>query len=88
MSFEPDRSPRFCFEMTEEQRDRANRLLNIHGMRRAIMSLLLDEVLDLIEEHGHVIVGILINKQARARDIVPALKESDVSARQLHGNDR
>jgi hypothetical protein len=45
-------------------------------MRRAIMSLLLDEVLDLIEEHGHVVVGILIERAARGRDIIPALKEA------------
>ena len=68
--------PRFSFDITVEQQERAFRLLNLHGMRRAIMSLLLDEVLDLIEEHGHVVVGILIERAARGRDIIPALKEA------------
>ena len=71
-----DYRPRFSFDITQEQQERAFRLLNLHGMRRAIMSLLLDEVLDLIEEHGHVIVGILIERAARPRDIIPGLQEA------------
>jgi hypothetical protein len=74
--------PRFSFDITEEQQARAFKLLNLHGMRRAIMSLLLDEVLDLIEEHGHVIVGILIERAARVRDIIPALKEAQIRGSQ------
>jgi hypothetical protein len=88
MTTDSDWTPRFSIEITEEQRERASRLLNIHGVRRAVMSLLLDEVLDLVEEHGHVIIGILINRQAKAREIIPALKEADSLGRSISGDNR
>lgn len=73
-----ERFPRFSFEITPEQQERANRLLDLHGARRAIFSILLDEVLDLIEEHGQIIIGILLQaaKSNRTREIIPSLRKA------------
>ena len=80
-----DRRPRFSFDISWEQQARANELLNLHGMRRAIMSLMLDDLLDLIEEHGHVVTGILLNRHAKPREIIPCLKEA-ADGGKAHGN--
>ena len=73
-----ERYPRFSFEITPEQQERANRLLDLHGARRAIFSLLLDEVLDLIEEHGQIVIGVLLQsaKTRKTTSIIPSLNHA------------
>lgn len=70
-----DRNYRFAFEITPEQRERADRLLDLHGIRRALFSLLLDEVLDLIEEHGQVVIGVMLQmaKKRQLSEVLPSL---------------
>lgn len=71
-----DYTPRFGFEITEEQKARADKLLNIHGMRKAIFSPILDDVLDLIEEFGGIAMGAMLSGNVKPRNIIPSLNKA------------
>jgi hypothetical protein len=74
--------PRFSFEITEEQQLRASQLLSTHGIRKAIFSVLLDEVLNMIQEHGQMVVGVLLDESVKAREIVPSLSKAERKCKQ------
>ena len=76
-----DYKPRFSFEITEEQKARADRLIDVYGIRKSLFSVILDDVLDLLEEHGHVITGILLEAQAKPREIIPSLAKAERKAK-------
>jgi hypothetical protein len=65
--------PRFSFEITEEQQTRTNKLITTHGLRKAIFSRILDEVLDLIDEHGQVVIGALMSPRVKPTEILSPL---------------
>jgi len=71
-----DYHPRFSFEITGEQQLRANKLLTTHGIRKAIFQVILDDLLDLIEDHGQVIVGVLLAQAAKTHEILPTMHEA------------
>lgn len=72
-----DYRPRFSFEITEEQKKRANALITTYGLRKAIFGRILDDVLDLLEEFGGVALGVLMSGAAKPRDILPSMNEAD-----------
>lgn len=75
-----DYKPRFSFEITDEQRVRASKLLETYGLRKAIFGKLLDEVLDLIESHGGIAIGIMMTPDVKLKEIIPSMRKvSDVS---------
>ena len=73
----PDYKPRFVFEITEEQKQRADKLLTTYGLRKAIFGAVLDDVLDLIEDYGGVAIGVLMSGSVKPRDILPRMKETE-----------
>ena len=72
-----DYKPRFVFEITEAQKQRADQLLTTYGLRKAIFGAVLDDVLDLIEEFGGVAIGVLMSGTVKPRDILPRMKETE-----------
>lgn len=78
----PDK-PRFSFEISQEQQDRALRIFSEYGMRKAVMSRILDEVMDMIERHGYLVVGLILDKDTDVKKIVPSLARVD---RMANGN--
>lgn len=72
-----DYKPRFIFEITEEQKRRAEKLLTTYGLRKAIFGCILDDVLDLIEEYGGVAVGAMMSDKIKPRDIIPSMKRAE-----------
>ena len=76
-----DYKPRLSFEITEEQQTRANILLNTYGLRRTVFGVILDDLLDLIEEHGQIIVGIILEKSTKPREIIPSLAQAEKRAK-------
>ena len=70
-----DYKPRFSFEISEEQKARADELLTTYGLRKAIFGRILDDVLDLIQEHGGVAIGVLMSGRVKPREILPSMKE-------------
>ena len=69
--------PRFSFEISEEQKGRADRLLGSYGYRKAIFPVILDDLLDLIEEFGGAVIGALISESIKAREVLPSLKKAE-----------
>jgi len=76
-----DYKPRFSFEITEEQKARADLLINTHGIRKPLFSTILEDVLDLIETHGNAVVGILLDGQVKPREILPTLAKANRRAK-------
>jgi len=72
--------PRFGFEITEEQRERAVKVFGHYGMRKAIFSRILDEVMDMIEEHGHIVEAVLLDKTTSIRKVIPSLAKAERAA--------
>lgn len=72
-----DYKPRFSFEITEEQKQRADRLISTYGLRKALFGTILDEVLDLIEEYGGVAVGVIMSGKCKPREIIPSLHKAE-----------
>ena len=72
-----DYKPRFSFEVTKEQKQRADRLLNTYGLRKAIFGRVLNDVLDLIEDYGGVAIGVMMSGKAKPRDIIPSMKQAE-----------
>ena len=66
--------PRFSFEISAEQKQRADHLLVNYGLRRSLFTIILDDVLDLIQDHGGLAIGIIMSKQCKPRDLLPSLK--------------
>lgn len=73
-----DYKPRFSFEISEEQMLRANKLLATYGLRKAIFGKILDDVLDIIETHGGMAIGIMMSEKIANKDIIPTMKEVDM----------
>lgn len=71
-----DYKPRFSFEISEEQKQRADRLIATYGLRKAIFGLILDEVLDLIEDYGGIAIGVMMSKKVKPREIIPSMKRA------------
>lgn len=69
-----DYKPRFTFEITEEQKARADRLIAQYGLRKAIFGPILDDVLDLIEDYGGVAIGVIMSGKLKPRDVLPSMK--------------
>ena len=65
--------PRFSFEIDEDLKTRADKLLSVHGLRKAVMTPILEDLLDLIEEHGQAVCGIILDGSAKPREIMKSL---------------
>ena len=67
--------PRFSFEITEPQRMRCIKYLGNYGIRKAIFSKILDDVLDMVESHGGMALGILMSEKVKPREIISSMAE-------------
>jgi hypothetical protein len=83
-----DYRPRFSFEISEEQQDRANKLISTYGLRKAVFSHILDEVLDLIDQHGEIVIGAILS--TRPRVTITSLQTAEKAGKAMNpdGNAR
>lgn len=72
-----DYRPRFSFEITEEQKQRADKLLEQYGLRKAVFGVILDDTLDLIEQYGGIVIGVLMSGKVKPREIIPSMKQAE-----------
>ena len=72
-----DYRPRFSFDITDEQQVRCDKLINTHGMRKALFQPILDDLLDLLEEHGQIIAGIIMGGKAKPKEVMPILNNAE-----------
>jgi len=61
--------PRLSIDIPQETQFRLQRLLP-WGLRGRLFLALIEDVLDLIEEHGEDVIALFIAKRLRARDII------------------
>ena len=71
----PDYKPRFSFEVTEEQKVRADALIGDYGIRRNLFGPILDDLLDLVEEKGGLALGLIIARNIKPRDVIPIMNK-------------
>lgn len=76
-----DYRPRLSFDISEEQAARKDRLINTHGLLKALFTVILDDLLDLIETHGQIICGVIIDHKVKPREIMKALKDAERKAK-------
>lgn len=76
-----DYKPRFSFEVSREQKKRADRLLGEYGLRRSVFSPILDDVLDLIEEYGGIAIGVMMSGRLKPREIIPTIQKAEEVAK-------
>ena len=74
-------TPRFSFEITEEQKARADELLSTYGLRRSVFGIILDDLLDMIEESGMIVVGAILSRAAKPRKVIPAMADAEEQVR-------
>jgi len=77
MAMNEEYKPRFSFEISEEQKERADKLLATYGLRKAIFQAILNDVLDLIEDYGGVAIGIMMSGKMKPRDVIPVMKQAE-----------
>ncbi len=69
--------PRFGFEISEELKARANKLLSTHGIRKAIMTPILEDLLDMIEQHGQIVVGVILDESVKPREVIKSMAKAE-----------
>lgn len=68
--------PRFSFEISEEQKKRADTLIATYGLRKTIFGIILDDVLDLIEKNGQIVIGAILDNAVKPREILPSIAKA------------
>lgn len=66
-------SARFIFEISDELKQRADKLLGTYGIRKAIMTPILEDLLDMIETHGQMAVGCILDKAVKPREVIKSM---------------
>ena len=50
-------------------------------MRKALFQPILDDLLDLLEEHGQIIAGIIMGGKAKPKEVMSILKSAEGRAK-------
>jgi hypothetical protein len=72
--------PRFSFEVSEELQTRASKLLSTYGLRKAVMTPILEDLLDMIEEHGQIVVGVILDSGTKPREVIKSMAKAERKA--------
>lgn len=68
--------PRLSVDLTPEQQRRLQQLIP-WGLRGPFFAILVEDMLNLIEEHGEKVIAIMISKKLRPRDVIMKIGEKD-----------
>lgn len=72
-----DYRPRLSIDLTEEQRRELDRILYHHGFRRAVFSIIIDDLIDAVNKHGPKIISALLSRAIKLEDISKELKDGN-----------
>ncbi len=72
-----DYTPRLSVEITEELYKRMTNSIP-WGLKSRVMSILLEDVLDLIDTHGEIVLAAIINRSIGAKHVVRELREKEI----------
>lgn len=76
---------KFSFEISEEQRIRALRVFPYYGQRKAVMSIILDEIMDMVDKHGQIVFGIILDSETSLKEIIPSLARVERTVKKVEG---
>lgn len=68
--------PRLSVELTEAQMKRAQRLIP-WGLKSQVISMLLDDLMDMIETKGDIVLAVILKRRMSVRDVVPGLGKEE-----------
>lgn len=74
--------PKLTIELEEEQYFRLKNHLD-YGELRPLMSAIVDDINDLIDEYGNLIVAIIAGKKVLPREVLPSLNKAVKTCEQL-----
>jgi hypothetical protein len=80
-----DYRPRFSFEISEEQKTRADKLISVYGIRKSLFQIILDDVLDMIENHGEIVIGAILGEGAKPRQVIPSMAKTEKKMKSMEG---
>jgi len=75
MSKSDEYRPKLSVLLTDEQRQKLNKLLP-WGSGTLLFSAIVDELIEILEEYGHAAIGLIVSKKVRILDFIK-LKESE-----------
>ena len=68
---------KFQIDITEEQYNRTLKCFPEYGLRKLVMGRVLNEVMDLIERKGMMVIGILLDEGTPVTQIIPSLAKAE-----------
>lgn len=68
-----DYIPRLSVEISEETYRRMQDRIP-WGLRAKVMTILLEDLLDLIEKHGNLVIAAILNRQITAKEVMKELR--------------
>jgi hypothetical protein len=80
-------SHRLAIDISDEQKVKLDKHLGIHGLKRAVFLIILDDLLNMIEEHGQLAIGAILAGQCKPREIIPCMCKAERIVNDK-GNDR
>ncbi len=76
MNDRPTYRPRLSIEISEEQHRALQARLN-HGEGKAVFTAIIDDLINLIDEHGSLVIALIAGKRLHARDVLPSMKDAE-----------
>lgn len=61
--------PRLSIDLTDEQREALDRILSVHGLQRAVFSVLVDDLIESVDKHGYDVISGLLSRAIKLNDI-------------------
>lgn len=71
-----DYTPRFTIEISEELKKRIDNSMGQYGLRRAVVTIVLEDLVTLIENNGQIIIGAILDGAAKPVSIMPILAQA------------
>ncbi len=67
--------PKLTVELEEDQYWRLKNHLG-YGELRPLMSAIVDDIIDMIDTHGTLVIALIAGKQVLPRDVIPSLNKA------------
>ena len=71
--------PRLSIDLSEEQARELNRMFE-YGQQRLVFSAIIDDLISMYHDYGHVAIALIASKQTKPREIVPKLSNAEKGA--------
>jgi len=69
--------PRLSVDITQTQRNELDRILGQYGLQRAVFSVVIDDLIEAVNRHGHAVVAGLISRSLKLGDISKEVDDNE-----------